>query len=172
VPFLVALALLGSVLVGLILVPGLLQGPLGLRNIEDTCFKLLLLGMVASNLVGAFLLEVGPALVVARGDPGGPGPSCPSMPSLPSAEHAGPVPAPLPAVAPAQASLQEALQAAGAGACRGALATTAHRPHEVAQALGHTGHCIFLPLSRDWSCLWRPPSPPMAPWLAVLTLLP
>jgi cation-transporting ATPase 13A2 len=57
VPFLVALALLGSVLVGLILVPGLLQGPLGLRNIEDTCFKLLLLGMVASNLVGAFLLE-------------------------------------------------------------------------------------------------------------------
>nr|XP_020024449.1 probable cation-transporting ATPase 13A2 isoform X1 [Castor canadensis] len=92
--------------------------------------------------------------------------------SLLAGEHAGPVPAPLPAVAPAQASLQEALQAAGAGACRGALATTAHRPHEVAQALGHTGHCIFLPLSRDWSCLWRPPSPPMAPWLAVLTLLP
>lgn len=58
-PFLVALVLLGSVLVGLILVPGLLQGPLGLRNIEDTCFKLLLLGLVACNLVGAFMLEVG-----------------------------------------------------------------------------------------------------------------
>lgn len=58
-PFLVALAFLGSVLVGLILVPGLLQGPLGLRNIEDTCFKLLLLGLVACNLVGAFMLEVG-----------------------------------------------------------------------------------------------------------------
>ncbi|KAM5162521.1 polyamine-transporting ATPase 13A2 isoform 1-T1 [Callospermophilus lateralis] len=57
VPFLVALAFLGSVLVGLILVPGLLQGPLGLRNIEDTCFKLLLLGLVAFNLVGAFMLE-------------------------------------------------------------------------------------------------------------------
>lgn len=54
-----ALALLGSVLVGLILVPGLLQGPLGLRNIEDTSFKLLLLGLVAVNLVGAFMLEVG-----------------------------------------------------------------------------------------------------------------
>ncbi|XP_042525714.1 polyamine-transporting ATPase 13A2 [Dipodomys spectabilis] len=57
VPFLVALAFLGSVLVGLILVPGLLQGPLGLRNITDTCFKLLLLGLVASHFVGAFMLE-------------------------------------------------------------------------------------------------------------------
>ncbi|KAM4872560.1 polyamine-transporting ATPase 13A2 [Thomomys bottae] len=57
VPFLVALALLGSVLGGLILVPGLLQGPLGLRNIADTCFKLLLLGLVASNFVGAFMVE-------------------------------------------------------------------------------------------------------------------
>ncbi|XP_042636191.1 polyamine-transporting ATPase 13A2 [Orycteropus afer afer] len=57
VPFLVALALLGSVLVGLILVPGLLQGPLALRNITDTCFKLLLLGLVAFNFVGAFMLE-------------------------------------------------------------------------------------------------------------------
>ncbi|XP_013203857.1 cation-transporting ATPase 13A2 isoform X1 [Microtus ochrogaster] len=57
VPFLVALALLGSVLVGLILVPGLLQGPLGLRNIADSSFKLLLLGLVAFNFVGAFLLE-------------------------------------------------------------------------------------------------------------------
>lgn len=58
-PFLVALALLGSVLVGLILVPGLLQGPLGLRNIVDSSFKLLLLGLVAFNFVGAFMLEVG-----------------------------------------------------------------------------------------------------------------
>ncbi|XP_051027153.1 polyamine-transporting ATPase 13A2 isoform X2 [Acomys russatus] len=57
VPFLVALALLGSVLVGLILVPGLLQGPLGLRNIPDSSFKLLLLGLVAFNFVGAFMLE-------------------------------------------------------------------------------------------------------------------
>ncbi|XP_023421507.1 polyamine-transporting ATPase 13A2 isoform X2 [Cavia porcellus] len=57
VPFLVALVLLGSVLVGLILVPGLLQGPLGLRNITDTCFKLLLLGLVTCNFVGAFMLE-------------------------------------------------------------------------------------------------------------------
>ncbi|XP_039084969.1 polyamine-transporting ATPase 13A2 isoform X2 [Hyaena hyaena] len=57
VPFLVALALLGSVLVGLLLVPGLLQGPLALRNIADTCFKLLLLGLVACNFVGAFMLE-------------------------------------------------------------------------------------------------------------------
>lgn len=60
-PFLVALALLGSVLVGLILVPGLLQGPLGLRNIADSSFKLLLLGLVAFNFVGAFMLEVGRA---------------------------------------------------------------------------------------------------------------
>lgn len=59
-PFLVALALLGSILVGLLLVPGLLQGPLALRNITDTCFKLLLLGLAASNFVGAFMLEVGP----------------------------------------------------------------------------------------------------------------
>lgn len=57
VPFLVALALLGSVLVGLILVPGLLQGPLGLRNIADSSFKLLLLGLVTFNFVGAFMLE-------------------------------------------------------------------------------------------------------------------
>lgn len=57
VPFLVALALLGSILVGLILAPGLLQGPLALKNIADTCFKLLLLALVAFNLVGAFLLE-------------------------------------------------------------------------------------------------------------------
>lgn len=56
-PFLVALALLGSVLVGLILVPGLLQGPLGLRNIADSSFKLLLLGLVAFNFVGSFMLE-------------------------------------------------------------------------------------------------------------------
>uniref|UniRef100_A0A8C5UYT8 Polyamine-transporting ATPase 13A2 n=1 Tax=Microcebus murinus TaxID=30608 RepID=A0A8C5UYT8_MICMU len=57
VPFLVALALLSSVLVGLILVPGLLQGPLALRSIADTHFKLLLLGLVAFNLVAAFMLE-------------------------------------------------------------------------------------------------------------------
>ncbi|XP_047583216.1 polyamine-transporting ATPase 13A2 isoform X3 [Lutra lutra] len=57
VPFLVALALLASILVGLLLVPGLLQGPLALRNIADTCFKLLLLGLVAFNFVGAFMLE-------------------------------------------------------------------------------------------------------------------
>ncbi|XP_003783912.1 cation-transporting ATPase 13A2 [Otolemur garnettii] len=57
VPFLVALALLSSVLVGLILVPGLLQGPLALRTITDTHFKLLLLGLVTFNLVGAFMLE-------------------------------------------------------------------------------------------------------------------
>lgn len=61
-PFLVTLVLLGSILVGLLLVPGLLRGPLTLRNIADTCFKLLLLGLVAFNFVGAFLLEVGPAL--------------------------------------------------------------------------------------------------------------
>ncbi|XP_036770294.2 polyamine-transporting ATPase 13A2 isoform X5 [Manis pentadactyla] len=57
VPFLVALALLGSVLVGILLAPGLLQGPLALRNITDTFFKLLLLGLVAVNFVGAFMLE-------------------------------------------------------------------------------------------------------------------
>ncbi|XP_044919774.1 polyamine-transporting ATPase 13A2 isoform X3 [Mustela putorius furo] len=57
VPFLGALALLASILVGLLLVPGLLQGPLALRNIADTCFKLLLLGLVAFNFVGAFMLE-------------------------------------------------------------------------------------------------------------------
>ncbi|XP_006107378.1 cation-transporting ATPase 13A2 isoform X4 [Myotis lucifugus] len=57
VPFLVALALLGSILVGLLLVPSLLQGPLALRDITDTCFKLLLLGLVAFNFVGAFMLE-------------------------------------------------------------------------------------------------------------------
>nr|XP_019608643.1 PREDICTED: probable cation-transporting ATPase 13A2 isoform X2 [Rhinolophus sinicus] len=57
VPFLVALLLLGSILVGLLLAPGLLQGPLTLRNIADICFKLLLLGLVAFNFVGAFMLE-------------------------------------------------------------------------------------------------------------------
>nr|XP_037855146.1 polyamine-transporting ATPase 13A2 isoform X4 [Chlorocebus sabaeus] len=57
VPFLVALALLSSILVGLVLVPSLLQGPLALRNITDTCFKLLLLGLVTFNFVGAFMLE-------------------------------------------------------------------------------------------------------------------
>ncbi|XP_072607179.1 polyamine-transporting ATPase 13A2 isoform X9 [Vulpes vulpes] len=57
VPFLLALALLGSILAGLLLVPGLLQGPLALRNIADTCFKLLLLGLVAFNFVAAFVLE-------------------------------------------------------------------------------------------------------------------
>ncbi|XP_017707569.1 PREDICTED: probable cation-transporting ATPase 13A2 isoform X5 [Rhinopithecus bieti] len=57
VPFLVALALLSSILVGLVLVPGLLQGPLALRSITDTCFKLLLLGLVTFNFVGAFMLE-------------------------------------------------------------------------------------------------------------------
>ncbi|XP_063570863.1 polyamine-transporting ATPase 13A2 isoform X14 [Pongo abelii] len=57
VPFLVALALLSSILVGLVLVPGYLQGPLALRNITDTCFKLLLLGLVTFNFVGAFMLE-------------------------------------------------------------------------------------------------------------------
>lgn len=60
-PFLVALLLLGSILVGLLLAPGPLRGPLTLRNIADTCFKLLLLGLVAFNFVGAFMLEVGPA---------------------------------------------------------------------------------------------------------------
>ncbi|XP_064219419.1 polyamine-transporting ATPase 13A2 isoform X1 [Aotus nancymaae] len=57
VPFLLALALLSSILVGLVLVPGLLQGPLALRNITDTCFKLLLLSLVTFNFVGAFMLE-------------------------------------------------------------------------------------------------------------------
>uniref|UniRef100_A0A8C7B2K3 ATPase cation transporting 13A2 n=1 Tax=Neovison vison TaxID=452646 RepID=A0A8C7B2K3_NEOVI len=33
------------------------NGPLALRNIADTCFKLLLLGLVAFNFVGAFMLE-------------------------------------------------------------------------------------------------------------------
>ncbi|XP_060056839.1 polyamine-transporting ATPase 13A2 isoform X1 [Erinaceus europaeus] len=57
VPFLLALALLGSALLGVLLVPGLLQAPLALRNIADTYFKLLLLGLVAFNFVGAFMLE-------------------------------------------------------------------------------------------------------------------
>ncbi|XP_028343596.1 polyamine-transporting ATPase 13A2 isoform X6 [Physeter macrocephalus] len=57
VPFLVALVLLGSVLVGLLLAPGLLQGLLKLRRFADTYFKLLLLGLVAFNFVGAFMLE-------------------------------------------------------------------------------------------------------------------
>lgn len=77
-PFLVALALLGSVLVGLILVPGLLQGPLGLRNIADSSFKLLLLGLVAFNFVGAFMLEVGPTLMEAVGGVGRARAGCPS----------------------------------------------------------------------------------------------
>lgn len=76
--FLVALALLGSVLVGLILVPGLLQGPLGLRNIADSSFKLLLLGLVAFNFVGAFMLEVGPTLIEAVGGMWGTQAGCPS----------------------------------------------------------------------------------------------
>ena len=53
--------LLGSVLGGFLLVPGLPQGLLTLRSIADTYFKLLLLGLVAFNFVGAFMLEVGPA---------------------------------------------------------------------------------------------------------------
>lgn len=121
VPFLVALALLGSVLVCLLLVPGLLRGPLTLSNISDTCFKLLLLGLVAFNFVGAFLLEVGPA--AARGGGAGragagAGPQPPPPPALFlfSAECAGPLPPRLPAVAAAQGRLQEAFQAAGAGA--------------------------------------------------------
>ncbi|XP_059770662.1 polyamine-transporting ATPase 13A2 isoform X2 [Balaenoptera ricei] len=57
VPFLVALVLLGSVLGALLLVPGLPQGLLTLRSIADTYFKLLLLGLVAFNFVGAFMLE-------------------------------------------------------------------------------------------------------------------
>ncbi|XP_068395111.1 polyamine-transporting ATPase 13A2 isoform X4 [Eschrichtius robustus] len=57
VPFLVALVLLGSVLGGLLLFPGLPQGLLTLRSIADTYFKLLLLGLVAFNFVGAFMLE-------------------------------------------------------------------------------------------------------------------
>lgn len=60
VPFLVALVLLGSVLVGLVLAPGPLQGPLTLKSITSTPFKLLLLGLVAFNVVAAFMLEVGP----------------------------------------------------------------------------------------------------------------
>lgn len=101
-PFLVALALLGSVLVGLILVPGLLQGPLGLRNIADTSFKLLLLGLVAFNFVGAFMLEVAPTLTEAVGRMGRAQArlslhTCP----LSSAERAGPVSPGLPEVAAA-----------------------------------------------------------------------
>ncbi|XP_062959997.1 polyamine-transporting ATPase 13A2 isoform X2 [Cynocephalus volans] len=84
VPFLVALALLSSILVGLILVPGLLQGPLALRNITDTCFKLLLLGLAAFNFVGAFMLEVGPAPGCVSGrDMGVLDPSCPATPPCP-----------------------------------------------------------------------------------------
>lgn len=73
-PFLVALALLGSILVGLLLVPGLLQGPLALRDITDPCFKLLLLGLVAFNFVGAFMLEVGSQGLWGRGGPTRPPP--------------------------------------------------------------------------------------------------
>lgn len=57
--FLVALVLLASVLVGLLLAPSLLQGPLALKPIADTSFKMLLLGLIACNFVGAFMLEVG-----------------------------------------------------------------------------------------------------------------
>ncbi|XP_042100700.1 polyamine-transporting ATPase 13A2 isoform X2 [Ovis aries] len=57
VPFLVALVVLGSVLVGLVLAPGPLQGPLALKSITSTPFKLLLLGLVAFNVVAAFMLE-------------------------------------------------------------------------------------------------------------------
>ncbi|XP_069435364.1 polyamine-transporting ATPase 13A2 isoform X5 [Ovis canadensis] len=57
VPFLVALVVLGSVLVGLVLAPGPLQGPLTLKSITSTPFKLLLLGLVAFNVVAAFMLE-------------------------------------------------------------------------------------------------------------------
>ncbi|XP_054995851.1 polyamine-transporting ATPase 13A2-like [Sorex araneus] len=57
VSFLVVLALLASILVGLLLAPGLLQGPLTLKPIADTRFKLLLLGLVALNFVGAFMVE-------------------------------------------------------------------------------------------------------------------
>ncbi|XP_057556531.1 polyamine-transporting ATPase 13A2 isoform X3 [Hippopotamus amphibius kiboko] len=57
VPFLVALVLLGFVLVGLLLGPGPLRGPLTLRSITDTRFKLTLLGLVTCNVVGAFMLE-------------------------------------------------------------------------------------------------------------------
>lgn len=59
VSFLVALVLLASVLVGLLLAPSLLQGPLALKPIADTSFKMLLLGLIACNFVGAFMLEVG-----------------------------------------------------------------------------------------------------------------
>lgn len=87
-PFLAALVLLSSILVGLLLVPGLLQGPLALRDITDTCFKLLLLGLVAFNFVGAFMLEVGPPGWVrgtlGRGDPHGRPPALPLL-SLQSA---------------------------------------------------------------------------------------
>ncbi|CAK6440663.1 unnamed protein product [Pipistrellus nathusii] len=54
--FLVALLFLGSMLVVLLLVPGL-QRPLALRNFPSGCFKLVLLGLVALNFVGAFMLE-------------------------------------------------------------------------------------------------------------------
>lgn len=98
-PFLVALALLGSVLVGLILVPGLLQGPLGLRSIADSSFRLLLLGLVAFNFVGAFMLEVGPTLIESVGGMWRTQArlSLHTVP-LPSAERAGPVSSSLPAV--------------------------------------------------------------------------
>lgn len=70
-PFLVALVVLGSVLVGLVLAPGPLQGPLTLKSITSTPFKLLLLGLVAFNVVAAFMLEVGPAPGWGWGGPGG-----------------------------------------------------------------------------------------------------
>uniref|UniRef100_A0A5F7ZM20 Polyamine-transporting ATPase 13A2 n=1 Tax=Macaca mulatta TaxID=9544 RepID=A0A5F7ZM20_MACMU len=176
VPFLVALALLSSILVGLVLVPGLLQGPLALRNISDTCFKLLLLGLVTFNFVGAFMLEVGPVLGLSsrrEGKWGWIDPSsapAPLTPSLPFAERARPVPPRLLAPPPAQADLQEAFQAAGTRAGRAALATAARRPPEVVQAYGHPRHWNSLPLSHqlDPSPATPPPPPPTSPRLAIV----
>lgn len=85
VPFLAALVLLGSVLVGLMLAPGPLQGPLTLKSITNTRFKLLLLGLVAFNVVAAFMLEVGPAQGWGWGalEVGGPRPQLPLAPPCP-----------------------------------------------------------------------------------------
>lgn len=110
--FLVALVLLASVLVGLLLAPSLLQGPLALKPIADTSFKMLLLGLIACNFVGAFMLEVGLSGSGWRDyEAGGPGgvtqPQLPPPP--PSAECVGPLPPCLPAAAQAQKGLQEAI---------------------------------------------------------------
>lgn len=134
VPFLVALVLLGSVLVGLVLAPGPLQGPLTLKSITSTPFKLLLLGLVAFNVVAAFMLEVGPGPGWGWGGSGGPRPQLLLHRPVP-AEPAGPVPPGLPAAAPAQTGLQEALQAAGTGA-GGAAVAAAPRAREVAPPAG------------------------------------